>query len=259
MVTIRVIGRQKTLFELPSSEKGNADRSKTLAAGAVLIGSALAQMLPAPTAHAKDPCNIESAPTRFIADGNACNALGACQPHCPSGPFEYLTCEAKQPTGFLLRAGRPGGSHVNGAPRRPEIGALARVRSGADLRRSSLIAADLSQAGLSGTDLNGMGIEAVNIASWLSGSATASTHSGPPTWTRWETAKWMVRRGDAGPHRGQRRPPRRSVASVDAGRQLSLVQFHHIHERATIAPDVVADGPTREFQRVCHRRVSRLV
>ncbi len=63
MAPIRVIGRKQKLFDLLSSEEGNADRGKALAAGAVLGGSVLAQMLLTADAHAgacapnRSPCN----------------------------------------------------------------------------------------------------------------------------------------------------------------------------------------------------------
>jgi hypothetical protein len=47
-----VVGRKQRLFDLLSSEEGAADRGKALATGAVLGGSALAQVLLAPAAQA---------------------------------------------------------------------------------------------------------------------------------------------------------------------------------------------------------------
>ena len=89
--------RKEELFDLLSSEEGNADRGKALSAGAVLGGSALAQMLLAPAAHAVDPCNAWDAGACNVATKNACEqGLGGfvCTWDCYSPPQggSLLTC-----------------------------------------------------------------------------------------------------------------------------------------------------------------------
>ncbi len=86
MAPIRVIGRKQKLFELLTSEEGNADRSKALAAGAVLGGSALAQMLLAGNAHAdacawQGPCNEDN---RLVCIGIDPGVGFECRWSCPS-------------------------------------------------------------------------------------------------------------------------------------------------------------------------------
>ena len=93
MAPIRVIGRKQKLFDLLSSEEGNADRGKALAAGAVLGGSVLAQMLLTPTASAHacasdvEPCNA--------ANLQDCRDSGfpghECNPVCREGSI--VTCQ----------------------------------------------------------------------------------------------------------------------------------------------------------------------
>ena len=86
MASIKVIGRKQRLFELLTSEGGNADRGKALAAGAVLGGSVLAQILLSVTAEAHNcgadqvPCtaaNFNLCRERSAGDGHEC--IPTCQ------------------------------------------------------------------------------------------------------------------------------------------------------------------------------------
>ncbi len=94
MAPIRAIGRKQKLLDLLSSEEGNADRGKALAAGAVLGGSVLAQMLVTASAHAH-ACAPDSAPCNefnFMLCRNSSAGPGhECFPSCGGGGV-FTTC-----------------------------------------------------------------------------------------------------------------------------------------------------------------------
>ncbi len=94
MAPIRVIGGKQKLLELLGREEGNADRGKALAAGAVLGGSVLAQMLLTPAAHAGS-CLADASPCNSF---NMLNCLDSshgpghdCTPACRAD--DVVTCK----------------------------------------------------------------------------------------------------------------------------------------------------------------------
>jgi hypothetical protein len=94
MAPIRVIGRKQRLFDLLTSEEGNADRGKALAAGAVLGGSVLAQMLLAPSAGAHQSCGGTQTPCNMVNEqiclAREDGAGHACIPRCDGS---VLSCD----------------------------------------------------------------------------------------------------------------------------------------------------------------------
>ena len=95
MAPIRVIGRKQRLFDLLTSEEGNADRGKALATGGVLGGSVLAQMLLTPAAHAhgcggnQTPCSAENV-DKCVDRGVPGQPAHACIPTCDGS---VLSCD----------------------------------------------------------------------------------------------------------------------------------------------------------------------